>query len=99
MNIINVILQNPWLLGITINTILLAIALLLPKKLLTVMGYLNAWILGVVVWGCLQWQGYLVVMFYFLVGSAITKVGMAQKMAEGIAEKKRRSQKCRKCMG
>lgn len=88
MNIINLILQNPWLLGITINTTLLAIALLLPKKLLTVMGYLNAWILGVVVWGCLQWEGYLVVMFYFLVGSGITKVGMAQKMAEGIAEKR-----------
>lgn len=84
----NLILANSWLLAIAVNTFLLIIALLLPKKLLTVMGYLNAWVLGVVVWGCLQWQGYLVVMFYFLVGSAITKVGIKQKMAEGIAEKR-----------
>ncbi len=52
------------------------------------MGYLHAWILGVLVWGTLQWQGYLVVMFYFLVGSAVTKIGMEQKEAEGIAEKR-----------
>ncbi len=88
MSIINSIVENSWLFAIALNTFLLIIALVIPKKLLTVMGYLNAWVLGVVIWGCLQWQGYLVVMFYFLVGSAITKVGMEQKMAEGIAEKR-----------
>ena len=88
MNINNLSLftTNPWFVAIALNTFLLTIAFVSPKKLLTVMGYLNAWILGVIVWGCLQWQGYLVVMFYFLVGSAITRVGMAEKMAAGIAE-------------
>lgn len=80
--------SNSWLTAIIINTILIVIALVSPKKLLTVMGYLHAWVLGVIVWGSLQWQGYVVVMFYFLVGSAITKVGIKQKEAEGIAEKR-----------
>ncbi len=70
-----------------LNTVLGAIAWIVPKKLLTLAGLLHAWFLGVLVWGCLGWQGYIVVMFYFLVGSGVTKVGMAQKEAEGIAEK------------
>ncbi|MDJ0649136.1 MAG: TIGR00297 family protein [Xenococcaceae cyanobacterium MO_188.B19] len=80
--------NNAWVIGAILNSALLAVAWLLPKKLLTPMGYLHAWILGVLVWGTLQWQGYLVVMFYFLVGSAVTKIGMEQKEAEGIAEKR-----------
>ncbi|HLO49567.1 MAG TPA: TIGR00297 family protein, partial [Kamptonema sp.] len=59
-----------------------------PKKLLTPAGLFHAWLLGVLIWGCLGWQGYTVVMFYFLLGSAVTRVGLAQKEAEGIAEKR-----------
>jgi uncharacterized protein (TIGR00297 family) len=80
--------SNSWLIGIVLNTVLIIFAFIAPKKLLTVSGYLNALLLGIIVWGCLQWQGYAVVMFYFLVGSTITKVGMKQKEAEGIAEKR-----------
>lgn len=79
---------NPWLVAVGLNTVLLAIAWLAPKKLLTPSGYLHAWLLGVLIWGSLGWQGYLVVLFYFLVGSAATRIGMAQKEAEGIAEKR-----------
>ncbi|GAB4531351.1 MAG: TIGR00297 family protein [Pleurocapsa sp.] len=79
---------NPWSIAMGLNAILLAIAWLLPKKLLTPAGYLHAWILGVLVWGTLGWQGYTVVMFYFIVGSAVTFIGMAQKEAEGIAEER-----------
>lgn len=79
---------NPWLVAIGLNTILLAIAWVAPKKLLTPAGLLHAWALGVLIWGTLGWQGYLVVMFYFLVGSGVTRIGMAQKEAEGIAEKR-----------
>ncbi|MFB2923787.1 MULTISPECIES: TIGR00297 family protein [Aerosakkonema] len=79
---------NPWLVAVGLNTVLLAIAFLAPKKLLTPAGYLHAWVLGVLIWGTLGWQGYLTVMFYFLVGSAVTRIGMAQKEAEGIAEKR-----------
>ena len=84
----NLTLANSWLIAIGLNTILLAIAWILPKKLLTPIGYLNAWILGVLVWGSLGWRGYLVVMFYFLVGSAVTYIGMAEKEAAGIAEER-----------
>jgi uncharacterized protein (TIGR00297 family) len=80
--------SSPWLIGASLNAVLFLIAFILPKKLLTPAGYFHAWILGVLVWGTLQWKGYLVVMFYFLVGSAVTKVGIKQKEAAGIAEKR-----------
>ena len=76
----------PWLVGIFLNSALLGLAWLLPKKLLTPAGYLHAWILGVLIWGCLSWQGYGVVMVYFLVGSGVTRIGMERKEAAGIAE-------------
>ncbi len=79
---------NPWLIAVLLNCFLIAIAWILPKKLLTPLGYINAWVLGVLVWGTLGWQGYTVVMFYFLVGSAVTKIGIAEKEAAGIAEKR-----------
>ncbi|MDQ2096201.1 MAG: TIGR00297 family protein [Tychonema bourrellyi B0820] len=80
--------SNPWLVAIALNTILLAIATITPKKLLTPAGQFHGWLLGVTIWGCLGWQGYAVVMFYFLVGSSVTRIGKAQKEAEGIAEKR-----------
>jgi uncharacterized protein (TIGR00297 family) len=81
-------LLTPWLIGIGLNTVLLAIAYFAPKKLLTPAGYVHAWILGVILWGTLGWRGYAVMMFYFLVGSAVTRIGMAKKEAAGIAEKR-----------
>jgi len=79
---------NPWLIAVGLNTVLLGVAWIAPKKLLTPAGLLHGWLLGVLIWGSLGWQGYLVVLFYFLVGSAVTRIGMAQKEAEGIAEKR-----------
>ncbi|NJM57229.1 MAG: TIGR00297 family protein [Synechococcales cyanobacterium RU_4_20] len=79
---------NPWLIGILLNSVLLLPAIALPKKLLTPWGTAHAWVLGVLIWGTLGWRGYVVVMFYFLVGSGVTRIGMAQKEAAGIAEKR-----------
>ncbi len=79
-------LDNPWLVAIGLNTGLIAIAFWLPKKFLTPAGYAHAWLLGVIVWASLGWQAYTVTLFYFFVGSSVTKVGMAQKEAYGIAE-------------
>jgi uncharacterized protein (TIGR00297 family) len=78
----------PWGIAIALNTVLAVVAWFAPKQLLTTAGLLHAWALGVLVWGSLGWQGYLVVMFYFLVGSAVTRIGMAEKEAAGIAEKR-----------
>ncbi|WP_373542585.1 TIGR00297 family protein [Chamaesiphon sp.] len=80
--------NHPWLIAIALNSILAIVATIIPKKLLTPAGLINAWGLGVVIWGTLGWRGYGVVLFYFLVGSAVTRIGMAQKEAEGIAEKR-----------
>lgn len=85
---LSTIFLNSWLVAVGLNTVLLAIAWVAPKKLLTPAGLFHAWLLGVLIWGTLGWQGYLVVMFYFLVGSAVTRVGMAQKEEAGIAEKR-----------
>lgn len=79
---------NPWLVGAGLNAILLGIVGILPKKLLTPAGIFHAWLLGVIVWGTLGWPGYLVVVFYFIVGSAVTRIGMKEKEAQGIAEKR-----------
>jgi uncharacterized protein (TIGR00297 family) len=81
-------LNNSWLVAFAINTSLIVLAFILPKKLLTTAGYFHAWILGVLVWATLGWQGYVTVMFYFLCGSAVTRVGIERKEAEGIAEKR-----------
>lgn len=78
----------PWLFAIALNTVLFAIAWFSPKKLLTPMGLIHAWFLGVIIWGTLGWRGYGVILFYFLVGTLVTRVGMAQKEAAGIAEKR-----------
>lgn len=81
-------LSSVWLIAIALNTILLAIAYILPKKLLTPAGYLHACLLGVLIWGTLGWRGYTIMMFYFLVGSTVTRINIKQKEAEGIAEKR-----------
>lgn len=78
----------PWVIAIGLNTILAAIAWVIPKKLLTPAGLFHAWILGIIIWGTLGFRGYVVIMVYFLVGSAVTRIGSAQKEAEGIAEKR-----------
>ncbi len=75
-----------WLVGGLVNTLLLAIAWKLPKKLLTPAGYGHAWALGVIIWGCLGWRGYMVIMAYFIAGTAITRLGKGRKEAAGIAE-------------
>ncbi len=82
------VFDRPWTVAIGLNSILLLAAIIIPKKLLTPAGLLHAWFLGAVIWGSLGWRGYAVVMFYFLVGSAVTRIGMKQKEAEGIAEKR-----------
>ncbi|MEH2467314.1 TIGR00297 family protein [Nostoc sp.] len=79
---------NPWLVAVGLNTILLGLAWIAPKKLLTPAGLFHAWFLAILIWVTLGWQGYAVVMFYFLVGSGVTRIGLAQKEAEGIAEKR-----------
>ena len=78
----------PWLVAMGLNTVLLGIVALVPKKLLTVAGFFSAWLLGVIIWATLGLPGYVVIAFYFIVGSGVTRVGLAEKEAQGIAEKR-----------
>ncbi len=79
---------NPWLVAVLLNLSLGLVGWKLISKLLTPAGLVHAFILGVLVWGTLGWAGYTVVLFYFFVGSGVTRIGKAQKEAEGIAEKR-----------
>ncbi|AIE74723.1 MULTISPECIES: TIGR00297 family protein [unclassified Synechocystis] len=81
-------LTFPWLSAVILNSFLLALAAIAPKKLLTAAGYGHAWGLGVIIWAALGWRGYLVVLAYFFVGSAVTRIGQKEKEAAGIAEKR-----------
>jgi uncharacterized protein (TIGR00297 family) len=78
----------PWLISASLNTVLAGIALLLPRKVLTTTGILHAWFLGIVIWGCLGWQGYAVIFSYLVLGSGVTRIGKAIKEEKGIAEKR-----------
>ncbi len=78
----------PWGVAIALNSILLAIAWVAPKALLTPQGLLHAWVLGIVIWGTLGWRGYAVMLTYFALGTAVTHIGKARKEALGIAEKR-----------
>ncbi|NUN64383.1 TIGR00297 family protein [Pseudanabaena biceps] len=82
------LISQEWLIAIALNTILGAIALLLPRKVLTTSGICHAWALGIIIWGCLGWQGYLVILSYLIVGSGVTRIGKEIKEAKGIAEKR-----------
>ncbi len=73
-----------WLVALAVNTLLLGAAV--PARLLTVAGLVSAWILGVIVWGSLGWQGYLVILLYFAVGTLVTRLGFERKASLGIAE-------------
>ena len=73
-----------WLQALLINTVLIALAQRLP--LLTRAGWVHAGILGTVLWGCLGWTGWVAVVVYLALGSAVTKLGFEQKQERGLAE-------------
>ena len=53
---------------------------------LTPAGVAHSWLLGTLVYSAFGAGGYVLICLYFLLGSAATKVRLAQKQAEGIAE-------------
>ena len=73
-----------WLVAALLNGVLIALAQRLP--LLTPAGWLHAAILGTVLWGTLGWRGWLAVVAYLLLGSAVTRLGLRAKQERGLAE-------------
>ncbi|MFS7929427.1 hypothetical protein Hanom_Chr04g00332441 [Helianthus anomalus] len=54
---------------------------------LSVSGIVAAFLLGTLTWRGFGPSGFLLVAVYFVIGTAVTKVKMAQKEAQGVAEK------------
>ena len=73
-----------WLWAFVLNALLIAVAQRLP--LLTSAGWVHAGALGTILWGCLGWRGWLAVVIYLVLGSMVTRLGMAQKKLAGLAE-------------
>lgn len=73
-----------WFVAFLLNGVLIALAQRIP--LLTPQGWVHAGILGTILWGCLGWRGWLTVVVYLALGSAVTRLGLAQKQKQGLAE-------------
>ncbi len=73
-----------WGYAFILNFILIALSSRFP--LLTKSGWVNAGILGTILFGCLGWQGWLAVVIYLALGSLVTKLGFSYKKSKGIAE-------------
>ena len=74
----------PWLSALLIHGVLIALAQRLP--LLTRAGWIHAGALGTILLGSLGWQGWLAVVVYLVLGSAVTKLGFRDKQRRGLAE-------------
>ena len=73
-----------WGISALINAGLILPATRVP--VLTRSGWWHAWALGTVLGATLGWQGWLAVVLYLGLGSAVTKLGFARKAELGIAE-------------
>ena len=76
--------DRPWLSALLIHGVLIALAQRLP--LLTRAGWIHAGALGTILLGSLGWQGWLAVVLYLVLGSAVTKLGFRDKQRRGLAE-------------
>ncbi|MEB3352602.1 MAG: TIGR00297 family protein [Cyanobacteriota bacterium] len=76
----------PWAVALVLNGLLIALAQRLP--LLTPAGWVHAGVLGTLLWGSLGWRGWLAVVAYLALGSAVTRMGFARKQADGLAERR-----------
>jgi len=78
---------NPGLLpGAAVNSLVYLLGIKVLLRGLTPMGVAHSWVLGASVYAAFGFSGYLLVCLYFVAGSAVTKIKIAEKEAEGIAE-------------
>lgn len=72
--------------GAAANTVVFVTGARVLLAGLTAEGVAHAWVLGAASWAAFGARGYALVCLYFLAGSAVTRLGLARKQAEGIAE-------------
>ena len=79
------LISNEWIIAFLINFILILLAQN-RLRILTSKGWINAGVLGTLLWGCLGWQGWTSVVGYLFLGSVVTKIGFKSKAIVGLAE-------------
>ncbi|KAK9808339.1 hypothetical protein WJX73_003804 [Symbiochloris irregularis] len=72
--------------GASVNSLVYVLGIKVLLAGLTPAGVLHSWFLGTTVYSAFGPAGYLLVCLYFVLGSLVTKVKLAQKQKEGIAE-------------
>lgn len=81
---ISVASLNPWWVGLLVNGGLILLLHRLP--VLTARGWVHGGALGTMLWGTMGWPGWLTVVFYLALGSAVTRLGLKHKQALQLAE-------------
>jgi uncharacterized protein (TIGR00297 family) len=74
------------LIGLAINAVLAALAW--AAKTVDLSGVLGGMFVGTVIYGFLDWQGFLLMLAFFVLGSATTKLGYRRKAALNLAQEK-----------
>ena len=77
-------LNSIWFKAFLLNLIIIFFAQNLP--LLTKKGWINAGILGTLLWGSIGWKGWISVCIYLFMGTLVTRIGYKDKASRGIAE-------------
>ncbi|CAL8472376.1 g11919 [Coccomyxa elongata] len=72
--------------GLLVNSTVFLVGIQVLLRGLTPGGVVHSWALGTAVYSAFGAGGYVLVCLYFILGSAVTKVKLAQKQKEGIAE-------------
>ncbi len=70
--------------GVAVNLVL-ALAGFATRSV-DVSGALAGFAVGTVIWACLDWRGYLLLLAFFVLGTAATKLGYQRKAKEGLAQ-------------
>ena len=81
---ISVASLNPWWVGLLVNGGLILLLHRLP--VLTARGWVHGGALGTLLWGTMGWPGWLTVVLYLALGSAVTRLGLKRKQALRLAE-------------
>jgi uncharacterized protein (TIGR00297 family) len=70
--------------GVLVNAVLAAAGY--AAKSVSASGVMAGFVVGTVIYACLDWRGYLLLLAFFVIGTGCTKLGYARKAAARIAQ-------------
>jgi uncharacterized protein (TIGR00297 family) len=74
------------LLAAVVNALLAAVAY--KARTVDASGVVGGFLVGFTIWAFLDWQGFLLLLAFFVIGSACTKLGYKRKAAQNLAQEK-----------